>query len=73
MRIPELPKNIIHAWYKFYCFLNLNFLKNNYCRDRIVNDIEMQGYKAFHGGCSEIYLEEIFQSYSKNYKKIAQC
>ena len=69
VRIPELPKNIIHAWYKFYCFLNLNFLKNNYCRDRIVNDIEMQGYKAFHGGCSEIYLEEIFQSYSKNYKK----
>tara|TARA_B100001989_G_scaffold101775_1_gene71204 strand:- start:229 stop:1422 length:1194 start_codon:yes stop_codon:yes gene_type:complete len=69
IRIPSLPKNIIHAWYKFYCFLNLNFLSDKYSRDEIVKDIEMQGYSAFHGGCSEIYLEEIFQSYSKNYKK----
>ena len=29
-------------------------------RDSIISDINSKGFPAFHGGCSEIYLEKAF-------------
>ena len=59
-----VPNNLVHAWYKFYCRLNLKCLSSDWSRDRIVAEINSLGYPAFHGGCSEIYLEKCFSDIS---------
>lgn len=62
LRIPIPPSNITHAWYKYYCYLNLDQMKSDWSRDRIIREINENGYPAFHGGCSEIYLEKCFKN-----------
>ena len=64
LRIPLPSSNIKSAWYKFYCFIRPNFLKQGWSRDRIVSEINNVGYPAFQGGCSEIYLEECFSAFT---------
>ena len=60
IRIP-LPENKFkHGWYKFYCYLKFNKLKNNWNREKIIKEINKMGYPAFSGSCSEIYLENCF-------------
>ena len=61
VRISLPDNNLIHAWYKFYLFLNNSFLKKGWNRDRIISEINKKKYPAFHGGCGEIYLEKCFQ------------
>ena len=62
VRIPIVPDDLEHAWYKFYCYVNPTFLRSDWSRDRIVEEIKQEGYPAFQGGCSEVYLEACFQS-----------
>ncbi len=69
IRIPLPPKNYKHAWYKFYSYINLDALKEDWSRDRIVSSIKEYGYPAFQGGCSEIYLEKAFINNGLNPKK----
>ncbi len=64
VRVPFPEKDIIHGWYKFNCFINKKFLKDDWSRDKIINAIVDRGYPAFQGGCSEIYLEKCFASVS---------
>tara|TARA_Y100000739_G_C20576902_1_gene450747 strand:+ start:421 stop:1587 length:1167 start_codon:yes stop_codon:yes gene_type:complete len=64
IRIPFPDKAIKHAWYKFYIFIKPNYLLDNWNRDRIVNEIVQEGYPAFSGSCSEIYLEKCFKKLS---------
>ena len=62
IRVP-MPKKILrHAWYKFYGYLNLGLLKKSWNRAKIIKEINNQGYPAFSGSCSEIYLEDCFTS-----------
>ena len=61
VRIPTPPINLQHAWYKFYAYLNEDYLDANWSRDRILDEINKEGYPAFQGSCSEIYLEKCFQ------------
>ena len=71
LRIPFPNKNIVHAWYKFYCFLEKDKISHFWSRDRIIKEINNMGYPAFHGGCGEIYLEKCFtNSKSKETKKL---
>ena len=58
LRIPYPKHNLIHAWYKFYVFLNLEYLNPNWTRDRIISEISKKGFPAFSGSCSEIYKEK---------------
>ena len=37
-------------------------------RDKIIKEIIDYGYPAFHGGCTEIYLEKCFKNF--NYKRL---
>lgn len=60
LRIPIPPPGITHAWYKFYAYIAPSSLKSDWTRDRIVNEILSEGYPAFSGSCSEIYLEKCF-------------
>ena len=63
IRIPKYSESINHAYYKFYCYLNPKYLKTNWDRKRIINEIRNSGYPAFVGSCSEIYLEKSFKDY----------
>ena len=64
LRIPIPPDNLIHAWYKFHCYIRENSLLDGWNRDRIVNEIRKKSYPAFSGSCSEIYLEKCFKKNS---------
>ena len=60
IRVSMPEKNLRHAWYKFYCYLNLDLLKNSWNRTKIIEEINNLGFPAFSGSCSEIYLEDCF-------------
>ena len=60
IRIPLPEEKYTHGWYKFYCYLNFDSLKENWNREKIIYEINKLGYPAFSGGCSEIYLENCF-------------
>jgi dTDP-4-amino-4,6-dideoxygalactose transaminase len=60
LRVPEVPDYIEHAAYKCYVFVRPEKLKNGWDRDRIMNEIMMQGVPCYSGSCSEVYLEKAF-------------
>ena len=60
LRIPFPEKSLTHAWYKFYAYLDLKKLLKGWDRDKIIATINKEGYPAFSGSCSEIYLEKCF-------------
>ena len=47
-----------HAWYKFYFYIIEENLKSNWSRNRIIKEINLLGFPAFQGSCSELYLEK---------------
>ena len=61
VRVPLPPAHLIHAWYKFYAFVQSEALADGWSRDRILSEISALGYPALSGSCSEIYLEKCFQ------------
>lgn len=58
----ECNKGCLHAFYKYYVFVNPKVLKNGWNRDRIINEIESKGVPCQHGSCSEVYLEKAFDN-----------
>jgi dTDP-4-amino-4,6-dideoxygalactose transaminase len=50
----------VHAAYKCYIFVESNYLKDDWDRDRIMNAITAAGVPCFSGSCSEVYLEKAF-------------
>lgn len=62
LRTPVPPDNILHAYYKFYTFVDQSRLKPEWSRDRIISEIREKGVPCFSGSCSEIYLENAFQN-----------
>ncbi len=63
LRIPMPPEGVNHAWYKFYVFLRLDHLCKDWSRERIIYEINSNGYPAFQGGCCEIYLEKAIKDF----------
>ena len=61
VRVPLPAEGLVHAWYKFYAFVQPEALAPGWSRDRILAEITEAGYPAFSGSCSEIYLEKCFQ------------
>lgn len=62
LRVPELPEGIEHAWYKAYVFVRPELMKNGWSRDRIIEEINVQGVPCYSGSCSEVYLEKAFDN-----------
>ena len=60
--VPEIPKDITHAAYKCYLFVDETKLQPEWDRDRILNDIIQQGVPCYSGSCSEVYLEKAFDN-----------
>ncbi|MCP4491729.1 MAG: DegT/DnrJ/EryC1/StrS aminotransferase family protein [Gammaproteobacteria bacterium] len=60
LRVPDIPSHITHAAYKCYVFVAPEYLKDGWCRDRILKEINECGVPCFSGSCSEVYLEKAF-------------
>lgn len=60
LRVPAVPKDVLHAAYKAYVFVEPASLKEGWNRDRILKEILDRGVPAFSGSCSEVYLEKAF-------------
>lgn len=60
VRTVIVPKDIEHAEYKHYLFVETQYLKDDWSRDRIVEEISVRGVPCFQGSCSEVYLEKAF-------------
>ncbi len=70
LRVPLPNKKLIHAWYKFYCYVKPDLFKQGWSRDRVIQEINKRGYPAFSGSCSEIYLEKCFKKYLPSIKRL---
>jgi len=62
LRVPNIPNYIEHAAYKCYVFVELNQLKEDWNRDRIIQAIITLGVPCYSGSCSEVYLEKAFDN-----------
>jgi dTDP-4-amino-4,6-dideoxygalactose transaminase len=62
VRTVIVPDDIEHAEYKHYIFIRLEYLKDGWSRDRIVDEINAHGVPCFQGSCSEVYLEKAFDN-----------
>ena len=49
--------------YKFYVFLRLDYLSKDWSRERIIYEINSNGFPAFQGTCCEIYLERAIKDF----------
>jgi dTDP-4-amino-4,6-dideoxygalactose transaminase len=63
LRVPVVPDDCEHAWYRCYVFVRPDALRPDWSRDRIVREISLAGVPCFQGSCSEIYLEEAFERF----------
>jgi len=62
LRVPNFPANDVHAYYKYYVYIRPEFLEKDWSRDRIIEAITKEGIPCFQGSCSEVYMEEAFES-----------
>lgn len=62
LRVPRVPDNMEHAFYKCYVFVEPSKLKNDWSRDRIMQTMVEQGVPCFSGSCSEVYKEKAFEN-----------
>ncbi len=62
VNVPSYPKEIAHAQYKFYVYVDDTRLKDGWTRDRIVDQINAYGVPCYQGSCSEVYLEKAFDN-----------
>lgn len=60
VRVPEVPDDIQHAYYKFYAFVEPRYLADDWSRDRIITEIVEHDVPCLQGSCSEVYLEKAF-------------
>jgi dTDP-4-amino-4,6-dideoxygalactose transaminase len=60
LRVPQLPADIEHAFYKGYAFVEPGLLAEGWDRDRIMQAVNSAGVPCSSGSCSEIYLEAAF-------------
>ena len=62
LRLPVIPSEVEHAFYKFYAFVRPENLAPGWTRDRIVDEISAMGVACTQGSCSELYLEKAFDN-----------
>lgn len=63
VRLPLFPDDngkSVHAFYKFYVYVNPDFLADGWSRDRILEEVNHLGVPCYQGSCSEVYREQAF-------------
>ena len=61
LRVPVVPADLYHSYYKFYVYVRAEALRPGWTRDRIISAIVERGAPCFSGSCSEIYRERAFE------------
>lgn len=62
LRVPVIPGNIEHGFYKCYVFVRPDALAQGWTRDRIVEAMNQRGVPCYSGSCSEVYNEKAFEN-----------
>ncbi len=62
LRVPHISKDVGHAFYKAYVFVQPSALADGWSRDRIIHEINALGVPCYQGSCSEVYLEKAFDT-----------
>lgn len=62
LRVPEVPGDTDHAFYKLYAFVEPEHLRAGWTRDRIMGEIVAAGVPCYTGTCGEAYLEGAFRN-----------
>lgn len=62
LRVPTVPEEITHAAYKCYLFVEPTQLKEDWNRNRIIDEVNTRGVPCYSGSCSEVYLEKAFDN-----------
>jgi dTDP-4-amino-4,6-dideoxygalactose transaminase len=57
-------KQCIHAFYKYYVYLNPHMIPPGWNQEQIIGAINEAGVPCYSGSCSEVYLEKAFESTS---------
>ena len=60
LRVPDVPADLQHAYYRAYAFVRPQRLKADWSRDRIIREINQLGVPCYSGSCPEVYLERAF-------------
>tara|TARA_R110000765_G_scaffold74712_2_gene146491 strand:- start:28881 stop:30062 length:1182 start_codon:yes stop_codon:yes gene_type:complete len=60
--VPNVPDNIVHAYYKCYVFVDKNKLPKGSSRDNIITTINEFNVPCYSGSCSEVYKEKAFDN-----------
>jgi dTDP-4-amino-4,6-dideoxygalactose transaminase len=60
LRVPSIPANCGHAFYRFYAFVVPSKLRRGWSRDKIVEAVTAERIPCFQGSAPEIYLEKAF-------------
>lgn len=63
LRVPKVPADLEHAFYKFYAFVVPEKLPRNWSRDGIIDALVDAGVSCMQGSCSEVYLERAFDGH----------
>ena len=58
--VEQCAQGCVHAQYKFYAYVQPQYLAPGWSRDRIAEAVNAQGVPCFQGSCSEVYLEKAF-------------
>ena len=62
VRVPPVPADVQHAYYKCYVFVEPARLAPGWTRNRIAEEITARGVTCTQGTCSEVYLEKAFDN-----------
>lgn len=61
LRTPVPAAADTHAYYRYYCYVRPDGLRDGWSRDRIVAEVNARGIPLYQGSCSEVYLEKAFE------------
>ena len=61
VRVPMPADGLVHAYYRLYAYVRPEGLRAAWDRDRVIRELCALGLPAFHGSCSEVYLEKAFE------------
>jgi len=63
----------VHAYYKFYIYINPQGLKEGWTRNRVIEEINDSGITCSSGSCSEMYLEKAIKKDNRPTKRFSNA
>jgi dTDP-4-amino-4,6-dideoxygalactose transaminase len=66
LRLPAVPADVGHAFYRYYAHLQLDHLAPGWDRHRVIAALVAEGIPVTYGGCAEIQCERAFALHPAN-------